>query len=189
MCSIAAAGIGLQAFGMISSFMGQRQQAASAEASAAFNAQVARNNATIARQQAGLVHQQGKVAVAKEGLKARQLAGLQRATLAGNGVLVGFGSAGDIVADTGAAAAVDAATLRSNAARQALGFITQSTNFDASAGLIIAEGGNRASALNAQATSSLLTGAGSVADKWNAYRVDTGEDPFDPFAPEGGFLG
>lgn len=180
MCSIAGAGLVLSAFGTLSAFAGQRQQAQATQASATFNAQVAANNATIARQQAGQAHDIGKVNLAKQQLEARKLIGLQRAALAGGGVLVGQGSAADITAGTRAQAGVDAATIRSNTAREALGFLAQGANFDAQGGLILAEGSNRASAINSESFSTLLTGAGSVATKWNAYR-DTGVKPFGAF--------
>ena len=180
MCSIAAAGLVLSAVGTLSSFAGQQQQAQATQASAAFNAQVAANNAIIARQQATQAHDIGKVKSAREQLAARKLIGLQRATLAGNGVLVGAGSAADIEADTRAQAGVDASTIRSNAAREALGFLTQGANFDAQGGLILAEGSNRASAINSESFSTLLSGAGSVASKWNAYR-DKDVKPFGAF--------
>ncbi len=173
MCSIATAGLGLSALGAFSSFQGQQQQARATEQSAQFNAQVARNNATLARQQAGQAHAVGKVESAKEALRARQLIGLSRTAGAGRGVAVSGESEVQGVEDIRNRAGVDVATIRTNAANESLGFITQGANFDAQAGLILAEGSNRASAMNAQATASLLVGAGSVATKWNAYR-DTG---------------
>ncbi len=173
MCSIAAAGLALSALGTLAAVQGQRQQAKAAEQSAQFNAQVARNNAITARQQAGTTQQVGKVEAAKVALRARQEAGLRRTTGAGRGALVSGESEAQAAEDIRNVAGVDVATIRSNAARESLGFITQGANFDAQGGLILAEGSNRASALNAQASASLLTGAGSVATKWNAYR-DTG---------------
>ena len=170
MCSIALAGLALSALGTIQSFQGQRQQARAAEESAKFNAQVAQNNSIIAQQQAVQAHDVGRVKAAKEGLKARQLIGLQRASSAGQGTRVGVGSAADIEATTRGQAGVDVATIRSNAARESLGFIRQAQGFEQQAGITLAEGSNRASALNSQATSSLLSGASSVATKWGAYR-------------------
>ncbi len=174
MCSIAAAGLGLSMFGTLASFAGQRQQAQATQGSTQFNAQVARNNATLARQQAGQAHAVGKVEAAKEALRARQEIGQARASSAGRGVLVSGESEAQGVEDIRNRAGVDVATIRTNAARESLGFITQGANFDAQGGLILAEGSNRASAINSQATASLLVGAGSVATKWNAYRTGTG---------------
>ena len=155
--------------GLAISAMGAMQQAQGAQQSAEFNAQVAANNSITSRQRAIQEHDVGKVTAAKEALKARQLIGLQRATLAGNAVRVDAGSAADITADTQIQAQLDTATIRENSARSALGFLVQGANFDAQGGLILAEGSNRASAINSKAVGSLLTGAGSVASKWSNY--------------------
>ena len=168
MCTFAAAGLVFSAFGTITQFFAQRQQAAAAEAAGKFNAE-------ILRQQAVTVHDIGKVEVARNSLKARQLAGLQAATFAGNRVSLASSLEGDsasqTIQDTRDAAALDAATIRSNAARQALGFLTQ-------ANVAEATGSNQAAAFNMQATAGLLQGAGMVAFRWQQYRMDTGEDPF-----------
>ena len=178
MCSIAAAGLALSAFGTIAKFQAQQQQAQAVRDTANFNAQVAANNAITARQQSVQAHDIGKVEAAKAGLKARQLISLQRASSAGQGVLVGQGSAADITADTQAQARVDVGTTRSNAARESLGFITRGTNFDAQQGLILATGSNQASAINTQAQTTLLSGATSVASKWQTYKKTTGGSIF-----------
>ena len=178
MCSVTAAMIGMSVAGTLMQQQGQQQEAEGERKSSIFNAQVAANNATIARQQATQAHDIGKVQTARQQLKARQLIGLQRASSAGQGVLVDAGSAGDIAGDTRAQSRIDAANIRANTARQALGFLVQGANFDAGGGLILAEGSNRASAINAQASATLLKGAGSVASKWQDYKIATGKSPF-----------
>ena len=180
MCSIAAIGIVGSVFGAIQQFQGQRQQAKAAEASARFNAQVQRNNAIVAEQQAGAARDVGKVKAAQEQLRARQLIGEQRAGIAGAGVTVGTGSAAQLVEDTAGIGQISATNQRAIAAREALGFTTQAQQFRAQAGLTLAEGSNRASAINAQASASLLTGVGSVATKWRSFRRE-GEKPFGVF--------
>jgi len=173
MCEPTTIMMGIAVAGSLMSAAGQAQQGAAAQSSANFNAQVAQNNAIIARQQAGTARDIGKVEAAQVGLKARQLAGLQRASLAGNGVLVGSGSAADIVGDTTLQSRVDTQTIRENAARKTMGFLQQGSNFDAQSGLLIATGSNAASAANMQATGTLLSGAGTVAGKWQDYKVAT----------------
>ncbi len=180
MCSIAAGTLALSAIGTLSQASGQAQQGQAAQSSAAFNAQVQSNNAIIARQQAVQAHDIGKVESAKGQLRARQLIGLQRSSLAGSGVRVGTGSAADLISDTRAQAGVDAATTRSNAAREALGFLTQGTNFDAQAGVSLAEGSNAASAANLAVGSTILGGAATVASKWQSFR-NVGIQPFGAF--------
>ena len=177
MCSFAAAGIAFQAFGVIQSFLGAQAEAKTAKSVSEFNAAVARNNAIIAERQAAAATQQGELRAAQEQLKGRQLAGLQRATLAANGVVVDSGTALNLVDDTFGQAQLNAANQRAIAQREALGFSTQASNFESSAQLTLAEGSNTASALNSRATTSLLVGAGSVANKWYGYRQE-GDDPF-----------
>ncbi len=170
MCGIAAIGIGITALGAIMSFQSQRAQAKGLEQSSEFNAAIDRNNATVADQQAKQAHQVGKVKAAQEGLKARRLIGLQTATAGGSGGAVSGESNQQIFSDTAGIGSINARNARSNAAREALGFTNQAAQFRAQAGLTLAEGSNRASAINSQATASLLTGASSVATKWNSYR-------------------
>ena len=172
MCSIAAIGIGTSVLGTIMNFQSQRQQAKGIKQSSQFNAAVLRNNAIAADQQAGLAHQRGKVAAAQEGLAARRLIGLQRATAGGSGGDVGGESFQQTFADTAGIGAINAANARSNAARESLGFTTQAQNFRAQAGLTLVEGSNRAAALNSAASASLLTGAGSVAGKWLSFKKE-----------------
>ena len=171
MCSIAAIGLATTALGAVMSFQSGRAQARGVEQSSQFNAAVQRNNAIAADQQAGLAHQRGKVAAAQEGLAARRLIGLQRATAGGSGGDVGGESFQQTFADTAGIGAINAANARSNAARESLGFTTQAQNFRAQAGLTLTEGSNRAAALNSAASASLLSGAGSVATKWNSFRI------------------
>ncbi len=57
--------------------------------------------------------------------KVNQTAGSQRASMAAQGIDVGSGDAADIVAQTHQVGAMDAATIRSNAFREALGFKQQ----------------------------------------------------------------
>lgn len=173
MCSIAAVGIGMSMFGAIQQASAQRQQAKSAQQSAEYNAAVSRNNAIVADQQATAAHQVGKVKAAQEGLNARRLIGLQRATQGGAGGVVGKGSNQQIIADTAGLGNINATNQRAIAARESLGFTRQAEGFRSQAVLSSVEGGNRASALNSAATNTLITGAGSVASKWNSYRKIT----------------
>ncbi len=170
MCGIAAIGLATTALGAVMSFQSQRRQAKAAKQSAEFNAAVSRNNAIVADQQAGAAHDVGKVKAAQEGLSARRLIGLQRASAGGSGGALSGESFQQTFADTAGLGNINANNQRAIAARESLGFTTQAQNFRAQAGLITAEGSNRASALNAQATASLITGAGSVATKWNSFR-------------------
>ena len=163
MCSIAAAGLALTAIGTISSFMGQRQEAASVQQQGQFTQDQLDFKARDAEQR-------GEIAAAKEQLRARQIRGLQKASLAGLGRDVNLGSAAQLGLDISSQGRINAANQRAAAAREAFGFRQQGA-------IAFAEGSNRASAINAEASASLLSGAGSVASKWYGYRTD-GKDPF-----------
>ncbi len=177
MCSFAAVGLVFTAFGAIQQFQQQRQQAKAETQSSEFNAAVLRNNAIVAGQQAGAARDVGKVKAAQEQLEARRLIGLQRAGTAGRGGALSAESAQATFQDTAGIGQINATNQRAIAARESLGFTTQASNLRAQAGLTLVEGSNRASALNSAATSSLITGAGSVATKWNSFRT-AGVKPF-----------
>ena len=170
--TLMAISLGATVLGSISERSGLRNQAEATQQSAAFNAQVARNNAIIAERQAEDAIKIGGIEAAQEQLKGRQLVGVQRATLAANGVrLVNEeDDTGAIIqADTLGLARLNADIARDNAQRRALGFRTQAVNFQNQATLITVEGSNTASALNMQSNNAVLAGIGSVASKWYSF--------------------
>lgn len=71
----------------------------------------------------------------EEGRRSRSQAGrqvgAQRATMAANGLDLGFGNAADVVGDTVVAGAEDSATLRQNSYRETRGYEISAMNFDA----------------------------------------------------------
>lgn len=92
----------------------------------------------------------------------------QRAQLAANGVDLGTGSASDILATTKLMGAVDALTVRDNAAREAWGLETQSDMLRKSA--------TQVKPGMATATS-LVDSAGKVAQSWYTWQKAGGEMP------------
>jgi len=94
------------------------------------------------------------------------LIGRQNAVLAGNGVLVGQDTALDITTDTAEVGKYDALTIRSNAEREALGFLAQGVNFESQGNLARMSGDATARASNLAAIGSVVGAAGSVAGKW-----------------------
>ena len=86
------------------------------------NAYIARDNAKIAGVQAGEALASGEYEAGRAKLKGRRVEGMARAGEAGQGVVVGAGTSGAILQDTERASAMDALTIKRNAARQALGF-------------------------------------------------------------------
>jgi hypothetical protein len=129
---------------VISSALGEGQQAAAQAGQANYLAQVARNNQVVAQRNAALATQQGEVDAQKSQLKTAQLIGSQRAALASQGGDVDSGSPLDIAGDTARAGYTDAATIRSNAALKAYNYDLQAND---AAGTASDEGFQAANAL------------------------------------------
>jgi hypothetical protein len=149
---------------------GQVQSGAAAAGQARYQAQVAENNRIIAEQQARDAEMRGQMAEDARRQQTRMLIGRQRTALAANGMLVDDGSALDITGDTAAQGEIDALTLRANAAREAYGYRAQGSNFMADAGLQRARSAAAGPAALVGAGATLLSGAGTVGDRWLTYR-------------------
>jgi hypothetical protein len=149
---------------------GQVQAGQAQAGQARYQAQVAQNNRIIAEQQARDAEMRGQMAEDARRYQTRALIGRQRTALAANGVMVDDGSALDITSDTAAQGEVDALTLRANAAREAYGYRAQGSNFLADAGLQRARADAAIPASMVGAGATLLSGAGTVGDRWLTYR-------------------
>jgi len=112
---------------------------------------VAEFNAQSAKIQADDVLKRGGIAEEQQLAKTRQMQGTQRAIMAASGSDTTTGSNADILGQTTAMGALDAATIRSNAARQAWGYENQATQS-------IAQGNAAGAAGNMGAFSTLLAG-------------------------------
>jgi opacity protein-like surface antigen len=145
---------------------GQYQQGKAQQAQYDYQAQVDRNNAQIAEWQAQDALRRGEIEEKQHRIKVGQLAGRQRSVLAASGVDVSSGSALDILGDTAELGELDALTIRSNAAREAYNYRVQASNSQASSALSSLAGQNARTSSYIGATSSLLGGATSMADKW-----------------------
>jgi hypothetical protein len=166
--TLAIASLASSVAGTAFSVMGQMQQADAARKSGEYQAAVARNNQIIAERRATQVEAEGKIAADKKRQDAARLAGRQRAVLAGNGVLVDYGSALDITSDTAAYGELDALNTKYAYDNEAYNARVQGSNFAAEAGLQDFKAASSDASLAVAGT--LLAGAGSVADKW--YRFD-----------------
>jgi hypothetical protein len=148
--------------------MSQAQQAQSQSAMYGYQAAVARNNQQQANAMAVDAEQRGRVEEQRQRTKTASLIGTQQANLAAQGTDLS-GSSADIMGDTAAVGELDALTIRSNAAREAWGYRAKGVEYGNAVSLANAQQGN--SGLSALGVgSSLIAGAGSVADKW--YRFD-----------------
>ncbi|KAF0137261.1 MAG: phage protein [Rhodospirillaceae bacterium] len=188
---IAGASLAMSAAGTAMTAYGSYQGGKAAKAQAYYQAQMARQNAEaqaqMAEYEAQMAGYQAKDATAR-GIQAEkrhwtdvgQFLGEQRATLAANDVVVDDGSALDIQRDTQAMGAMDAMTIRSNAAREAWGH-TADRNLAQYQASVSRAGGDAAYQMGRfqgrqaawagtfGAGTALTSGLGNLAFKWYKY--------------------
>lgn len=157
-------GTGLQVAGVVSGTMAAGRQAEATKSAYEYQSAVNRNNAQVAEWQAQDALQRGAKAEQAQRLKAAQLKGSQRASLAARGIALDEGSPLAILQDTDYMGEMDALTLRSNAAKEAWGLRSQSAGYASDAGMLRARAD--ATSPSSAAFDTLLTGAGSVASNW-----------------------
>jgi hypothetical protein len=160
--------LALQGTGTALSTVGSFNQASTQAGVLNYESQVAGNNAIYAGYQASIAKEVGEQQVQTSEMKTTQLEGAQTATLAANGVQLGSGSAQDILASTKYMGARDALTIQDNTNRRVWALGTEAANYQSESALDKSLS-DRVSPLTA-AGSSLLTGAGSVAQSW--YRMN-----------------
>ena len=154
------------AVGTLVSAQQQQQQGKALAQQAQYRAQVAQNNQVLAERAAQDALQRGGVEEARSRMETARLAGRQRAALAASGQVVGEGSALSIITDTKGLGELDAQTVRSNAEREALGFRIKGMDFEAESALSMASGRQSLADARFGATGTLLSGAGTVANRW-----------------------
>jgi hypothetical protein len=142
--------MGLMAASAVTSAVAARGQAQAARNAAQMNQGIAE----VQAQDATMRGEQEAQAINRN---ARQTVGAQRAAYAARGVDLGVGTPADVIDQTDFFGQADAATARSNAAKDAWGYRARGAGFAAEAAN---SSPNRAAAL------SLLGSAGSVASSW-----------------------
>jgi hypothetical protein len=123
------------------------------------NAKLSLQNANIAKQNAGYTGAEGEINAAAKGEQTRQQVGHELAAQGASGLDVNKGSAVDVRASQAMVGTQDAATIRSNAARQAYGYNTQAAQDIGQANIYKAEGKNAKIAGFVNAATILGTGA------------------------------
>jgi hypothetical protein len=116
------------------------------------------SNATVYEQAATDALLRGQREAEVQAMKGGLLRGEQRVALAASGVDLSSGTPADVIAAEAAMNALDVATLRANAAREAWGFKVQAAEKRAQAGLTRIAGRN-------QARSTILGGLASAFDE------------------------
>lgn len=146
--------LGLSAAGAATSAIGAYQQAKIA-------GDVAARNAKIADMQAEDALRRGENEAAELRRRVAATKSAQRVSLAAKGLDLTYGTAADLQDQTDFFGESDVATVRTNARKEAWSRRAQSTTFQA-------EALSQRPWLSAGST--LLAGAGQVADKWYSYR-------------------
>lgn len=169
---IAAAGLGLQAYGSYKSGQAQKSAAGAAARAAESEAELSDFNATISDQQAADALARGNQQADEFRVQVRGAIGTQRVAAAASNVDVAYGSAADTQADAAYIGKLDELTLRTNAARQAWGYTVQGMNYRQQAKIAREKGAADLEAGNASATAgniaaigTIATGAGSLLGK------------------------
>ena len=153
-------------FSAITTALGSYNASSAKLAADQYQANVAGNNVQIAGWQASQAITKGQTAVANEELGNAAVYSTQRATMAANGVDLTEGSPINVLASTKFIGDVNAATINDNALRAAWGYQVQGINAQNAQNFY----NYSASQINPGESgfTSLLSSAGSVAQKWYA---------------------
>lgn len=162
--ALAAVGTAMSAYGMY-------QQGQAAKKQAEYQASVSRNNQAIAEQNAKAALARGEAEEERHRDKVSLLHGRQTSLLSAGGVDISDpdSSAVDVLVGTMELGELDAQTIRHNSEMEAREHRVRGMNFGAEAGLNSSRATAAGQAGTFGAATSLLSGAGSVADKW--YRL------------------
>lgn len=158
----AVIGTTLAAAGTAASVASSMQQASAAQAAAKYQSEVASSNQQIATQNAQFASASGEEKAAVQEQKTRAQMGAIEAGQASSGVDINSPTATAVRTSTDELGNLDAQTIRSNAAREAYGYQTQSTNFENQSAADISQGENAGVAGEFNAGSGLLSGAGNA---------------------------
>lgn len=152
-------GAGVKAYGSIQA--GQAKQAQSM-----FQASIATRNQLIATQNADYSRQVGEVDAQTAGIKTSQTVGLEKAGQGASGLDVNFGSAAQVRDSTQEIGWHDQQVIRSDAARKAYSYTQEAVNQGIQSQMYMKAGEDAETAGEIGATSSILGGMSSTADKW-----------------------
>jgi len=158
--------LGTTVLGGALSLYGQMQQSKAQQQQYEYQAAISRNNQIISQRQADDAISRGQVAEEEHRLKVNQLKASQRAAFASNGIDLGSDVVGETLSDTAMLGELDALTIRSNAEREAYGYLVQASNYGAEAGGSLLASKNAARAGGINAASSLLGTANKFSNKY-----------------------
>lgn len=166
--------LALTALGGVTGVVGAIQQGKSAAASANYNAAVAGVNAEQAKKNSELASEAGMAQEAMQERKTRAEVGAIKANQAASGLDVNSGSALDVRSSAAELGELDALTVRSNATKEAYGYSTQASSFEAQQGLDVSEAKNDTTAGNVNAASTFLGAASTGTSNYLKYQLQGG---------------
>lgn len=148
---------GASTYGQINA---EQHQAAAVRAQGSYEAAAYDRNAQIAGLQSADSIARGELSSYQKATQVRGEEGAARATLGASGVRLDTGTAVDVQSDIARVGALDEATIRNNAAREAWGYNVQQNDYLSKAALARLGSTNAAIGIGDEEISTLLTGAG-----------------------------
>lgn len=167
---LAIASIASGVIGAGVSAYGAMQQGAAAQASANYQAQIAKNNQTIAQNNANYERQKGDIDAQQQDYKNKQIMGQLTAQMGASGLDIDSDSFRNLRQSQAQIAKMDSLTIKGDSERKAINYINQGKNFGAEAELDKMTGENAATAGGINAFGSLIGGVSSVGDKWMNFK-------------------
>ena len=148
---------------------GAESAAAAQSAQAKYQSDVSKQNAQTAYSNSMIAEQQGQAKALLQEQQGDIARGKMRAAIAANGIDLNNGSALDIQSDQARNTALNVANDQYNTSLSARAFQTQGANFTTQAAMQTAAAQNDATAGLISAGGTAISGATSVAQKWNQY--------------------
>lgn len=171
--TLAYIGLGTSIAGTIGgtaiSAIGSEESGNAAAAASKYNSQVASENAQIATQNASMAGAAGEAQVGAEAQKTRSTVGAIKAAQAANGLDVNSGSAVDVRSSASELGELSAINIRSNAARTAYGYQTQSVSDTAQSKLDTFDASQQKLAGEVGAAGGTLSGVGNAGLNFSNY--------------------
>lgn len=155
--------------GTLTSTYGAFKGAKAEQQAARYQETTSRNNAQLAEWEAQDALERGAEAEQRHRLKVAAFKGSQRANIASRGIALDEGSPLRLLTDTDFLGELDAQMIRSNAEKEAYTRRTEAQQYTSDAEF--ARYSRKSISPTARAGATLLTGAGTVADKWLQYKA------------------
>ena len=159
-------GLGSTIFGALTQATGAATAGQAQEQTNKFLGTQAFYNSQVAEQNSALAREHGEAEAQKYGIGARERMGQIKASQASSGLDVNSGSAIQVQKSQQLVSDMDLDQIRANAAKTAYNFDVEAVQDKNQGQLYFMSGSNAAKAGAINATSSIISGAGSVASKW-----------------------